>query len=64
MPSLLPRIELAAESPGAITFLGSAGESGREHVPWGRLHEDAQGVAAALQARGIGPGSHVALLAR
>jgi len=65
---LVPRLEAAAEGPGTITFLGSARPStdpdgaGGETIAWGRLFEDAQGVAAALQARGIGPGSHVALL--
>jgi fatty-acyl-CoA synthase len=60
---LLPRLERAAESPGAVTFVGSAASDGRtERVEWSRLHEDARAVAAALQARGIGPGAHVALL--
>jgi fatty-acyl-CoA synthase len=31
-------------------------------IPWGDLHEQARGVAGALQARGIRPGDHVALL--
>jgi fatty-acyl-CoA synthase len=60
--SLLPRLEAAAETHHSITFVGSAGADGREAVEWGRLHEDARGMAAALQARGVGPGSHVALL--
>jgi fatty-acyl-CoA synthase len=68
MTCLLPRLEAAAEGPGTITFLGSARSSGGrsgtdgETIRWGRLFEDARGVAAALQARGIGPGSRVALL--
>jgi fatty-acyl-CoA synthase len=68
MSSLLPRLETAAEGPGTITFLGSARSSGGrsasegETIRWGQLFQDAQGVAAALQARGIGPGSRVALL--
>jgi fatty-acyl-CoA synthase len=60
--SFLPRLEACAETRHAITFVGSAGAGGRERVEWGRLHEDARGMAAALQARGVGPGSHVALL--
>jgi fatty-acyl-CoA synthase len=60
--SLLPRLEATAETPHSITFVGSAGADGRERVEWSRLHEDARAMAAALQARGIGPGSHVALL--
>lgn len=62
MTSVLARIEAAADGGGAITFLGSAGADGRERVPWARLHEEAQAVASALQARGVGPGVHVALL--
>ncbi len=62
MTTVLTRVEHAATGPGAVTFLGSAGADGRERVTWARLHEDAQGVAAALQARGVGPGVHVALL--
>ena len=60
--SLLPRLEATAETSHTITFVGSAGAGGRERVEWGRLHDDARGMAAALQARGVGPGSHVALL--
>lgn len=60
--SLLPRLEAVAESRRSITFVGSAGVNGHERVEWARLHEDARGMAAALQARGIGPGTHVALL--
>ncbi|HKF91130.1 MAG TPA: AMP-binding protein [Acidimicrobiia bacterium] len=60
--SLLPRLEATAETHHAITFVATAGAHGRERVEWSRLHEDARGMAAALQARGIGPGSHVALL--
>ena len=69
MSCLLPRLEAASDGPGTITFLGTArttggraGGSDGETVAWGRLFEDAQGFAAALQARGIGPGANVALL--
>jgi fatty-acyl-CoA synthase len=60
--SLLPRLEATAGTSHSITFVGSAGADGCERVEWGRLHEDARGMAAALQARGVGPGTHVALL--
>jgi fatty-acyl-CoA synthase len=54
------RIEAAAgRGRGAITFLHG---DDAERVPWSELHQDARGMAAALQARGIGPGDHVALL--
>ncbi len=59
MPSLLHRIERAAESDQTITFVVGGGE---EIVPWRELHRDAKGYAAALQARGVRPGDHIALL--
>ena len=60
--SLLSRIECGAEGTGAITFVGSAAGGVTDRVPWARLHEDARATAAALQARGVGPGDRVALL--
>jgi fatty-acyl-CoA synthase len=53
------RISEASARGGTITFV-----TGAETVPmsWAELHEDAKAVAAALQARGIGPGDHVSLL--
>lgn len=62
--SLLPRIERAAESRGTIRFLASAGsgEPEGELISWGRLHDDACAMAAGLQARGVAPGTHVAIL--
>lgn len=60
MLTLPQRIEAAAaHGRGAITFLRG---DDAERVPWSELHDDAKGAAAALQARGIGPGDHVALL--
>ena len=35
---------------------------GEDVVRWADLHEQAKGYAAALQARGVRPGDHVALL--
>jgi fatty-acyl-CoA synthase len=60
--ALLPRLEATAETRHVITFVGSAGAGGREQVEWARLHDDALGMASALQSRGVGPGTHVALL--
>lgn len=53
------RIRAAAEHGHAITFV-----DGDVHttVPWRQLLREAEGMAAALQARGIGPGDHVAIL--
>ena len=62
--SLLPRLEAAAQRSGFITFLGSTGEGGDEgeRIPYARLYDDSRAMAAALQARGVGPGAHVAIL--
>ena len=61
--SLLSRLESASETSGAITFLSSAATTGNtETVSWRELHDDARRVAAALQARGVGPRTHVSIL--
>ncbi|HEX6424476.1 MAG TPA: AMP-binding protein, partial [Acidimicrobiales bacterium] len=59
MPSLLRRLERAAARDTAVTFVVGGEE---DVVPWRELHEQAKGYAAALQARGIRPGDHIALL--
>jgi fatty-acyl-CoA synthase len=59
MPSLLRRLERAAERDTALTFVVGGGE---DVVTWRQLHADARGYAAALQALGVRPGDHVALL--
>ncbi len=60
MQSLIPRLESVAESGiGRVTFV--AGDD-YDTISWGQLHTEARAVAAGLQARGIGPGRHVALL--
>ncbi len=61
--SLIPRIEAAADGDGVITFLCSAAGNGDvERVSWAALHDDARVMAAGLQARGVAPGTHVAVL--
>lgn len=57
--TLAARIEAAAAANRTLTFV-TGGEP--DPVPWGRLHEEATAMAAGLQARGVGPGSHVAIL--
>jgi fatty-acyl-CoA synthase len=59
MRTIVSRIEHAAKGEGKITFV-----TGSEPVTktWGELHEEARRTAAALQARGIGHGQHVAIL--
>ncbi len=51
------RLARATERGGAITFLSTG-----ERVEWAQLHDEARAMAAALQARGVAPGDHVALL--
>ena len=60
MTTIATRIERATTQSGSITFVGAS--EAAERVEWARIHDDARGVAAALQARGVGPGDHVALL--
>ena len=57
--TLPARIERACERGGQITFV-TGGKP--DAVSWARLHDDARGMAAAMQARGVVPGDHVALL--
>jgi len=59
MLSLVARIEQAADSGGTIHL--ASGDAVVD-VPWRQLHDQARAMAAALQARGIGPGDHVAIL--
>jgi fatty-acyl-CoA synthase len=65
LSSLVPRLEAAADSDGAISFITGASDSDAYSavaVGWRELHDDARAVAACFQARGAGPGSCVALL--
>ena len=62
---LLTRIRKAAEGSKTITFVGSAaGNNDKQAVSltWQQLHQDAMAMGASLQARGVKPGDHVALL--
>ena len=59
MPALLQRIERSAARGTSVTFVVGGSE---DVVSWGELHEQAKAYAAALQARGVRPGDHVALL--
>ena len=52
-------VEAAIGTAGTVTFI-----DGDDHVTisWSDLHDDARSLAAAMQARGTGPGDHVAIL--
>lgn len=58
------RLEAAADRPTGIRFVGQSvlPADGAAFVPWSQLHDESRGVGAALQARGLGPGDHVAIL--
>jgi len=62
--STIERLEQAADAPTGVRFVGSSvmTDGDAEFVPWRQLHDEARSVGAALQARGIGPGEHVAIL--
>jgi fatty-acyl-CoA synthase len=62
--STIERLERAADAPTGIRFVGASVATGGESdfVPWRRIHDEARAVGAALQARGLQPGDHVAVL--
>ncbi len=62
--STIHRLETAADSGTGVTFVGSSMAVGGEpvSVSWAEIHDDARAVGAALQARGLVPGDHVAIL--
>ena len=62
--STIERLELAAESDAGVRFVGSSmvDERGPVVVTWREIHDDARSVGAALQAKGLVPGDHVAIL--
>ena len=63
VPSIIDRLETAADRPGGVRFVGhSVAPDGPEFVPWAQIHDDARALGAALQARGLLPGDHVAIL--
>ncbi|WP_116997862.1 AMP-binding protein [Desertimonas flava] len=62
--SVIQRLEAAADRPTGVRFVGaSVTPDGQPvHVPWRQIHDEARAVGAALQARGLIPGDHVAIL--
>ncbi|CAN5690343.1 fatty acyl-AMP ligase [soil metagenome] len=59
MQTLPQRIEQAAGRGGDIIFVTGGAV---DRVPWATLHHDAMAMAGGLQARGVAPGQHVAIL--
>jgi len=64
LDSTISRLEHAADSGTGVRFVGKSvmGPDGPVHVSWRQLHDEARAVGAALQARGLVPGDHVAVL--
>ncbi len=62
--SIIERLERAADSGTGVYFAGASlrGPDDVDHVSWRQVHDEALAVAAALQARGVAPGDHVAIL--
>ncbi len=62
--STTERLEAAADSGTGVTFVGASmtGQDGPISVTWREIHDEARAVGAALQAQGIMPGDHVAIL--
>jgi len=64
LDSTIARLEAAADSDTGVTFVGASvmpdGEPVR--VSWSQIHDEARAVGAALQAKGLVPGDHVAVL--
>src|SRR4051812_1938733 len=62
--SITDRLQRAADRPTGIRFVGASVKpaEGSPFVSWREIHDDARAVGAALQARGLVPGDHVAIL--
>ncbi len=62
--SIVSRIIAAADRPTGVQFVGPSvmPADGDPFVSWAQVHEEARVVGAALQARGLMPGDHVAIL--
>jgi fatty-acyl-CoA synthase len=62
-PSTIERLEHAADLGAGVDFVGhSVAPDGPIHVSWRQIHDEARAVGAALQAQGLLPGDHVAVL--
>jgi fatty-acyl-CoA synthase len=61
--STIERLELSADSGNGVRFVGhSVAPDGPVFVSWRQIHDEARAVGAALQAKGLLPGDHVAIL--
>ena len=62
--SIIQRLITAADRPTGVRFVGPSvmPADGDAFVSWAQIHGEARVVAASLQARGLVPGDHVAIL--
>jgi fatty-acyl-CoA synthase len=62
--STIARLERAADSGTGVRFVGASitSDDQPDYVGWGEIHDRARAVGAALQAKGLVPGDHVAIL--
>ncbi len=62
--SITDRLQRAADRPTGVRFVGASVTTADEpsFISWGQIHDEARAVGAALQARGLVPGDHVAIL--
>ena len=62
--AIIDRLERAALPDTGVRFVGNSirPAEGPDWVSWEQLHDEARAVGAALQARGLVPGDHVAIL--
>jgi fatty-acyl-CoA synthase len=61
---IIERLERTADGPFGVRFVGNSVKpiEGPDRISWRQLHDEARAVGAALQARGLIPGDHVAIL--
>ena len=64
LDSTIARLEAAADSGAGVRFVGNSVMPDGEpvYVGWDQIHDEARSVGAALQAKGLVPGDHVAVL--
>jgi fatty-acyl-CoA synthase len=62
--SIVDRVIASADRPAGVRFVGQSISTGTadDFVSWAQIHDEARVVGAALQARGLQPGDHVAIL--
>ncbi len=64
LDSTIARLEAAADSGTGVRFVGNSVMPNGEpvYVGWDQIHDEARAIGAALQAKGLVPGDHVAVL--